>query len=584
MKNPAFFFFLIVPFLLFSQNKYDYNWTLGAGVINIHLGYTFGGTMLNFNRYPVETSLHSFATEDPYATISDKNGNLVAFTDGCLIANRNHELMLNGDSLNPGRTYNSYCSPPPFFYPGLQTNTFVPKPGDDSLYYLFHVRNDDKYRMPMDLFYSEIDVRGDNGNGEVTKKNQPLVSDSLYMGAFVNACRHANGRDWWITVTRRFHSEMHVTLVTPDTIQYMGMRETGFVEVDSGFCCNQTRFTPDGSRYFRNYPGGMLILDFDRCTGTFSNPVYWDYLNGWPNASGGIAFSPSGRFLYIGHGLDIQQYDLWAPDILSSRTIVAEYDGYVAIDPTYFFHAQLAADGKIYLLTTSNNDVLHIIHYPERKGLACQVEQHGLKLRAMGSYFEPNFPNYRLGPVDGSECDTLDIDNLPAANFRWDLEDTLLPLTVTFTDLSSYEPASWHWDFGDPASGMANMSQDTSPVHLFTAAGTYEICLTICNDFACDTLCREVTVELPKVNSSDIEQGMGMRIYPNPAGDILHIQSIDFPVEFFEIYDAQGRVVFSGTLAGNHATVEMSRFPPGGYYLRGKAGAQVWQGKFVKGW
>ncbi|MBK8966601.1 MAG: hypothetical protein IPM36_07930 [Lewinellaceae bacterium] len=58
----------------------------------------------------------------------------------------------------------------------------------------------------------------------------------------------------------------------------------------------------------------------------------------------------------------------------------------------------------------------------------------------------PNFPNYRLGPLDGSPCDTLGLDNLPAAHFRWEFWDTLTPLNVSFTDLSIYEPATWQWD------------------------------------------------------------------------------------------------------------------------------------------
>jgi hypothetical protein len=36
----------------------------------------------------------------------------------------------------------------------------------------------------------------DNGLGAVVSKNNILFSDSLTMNLF--ACRHANGRDWWL--------------------------------------------------------------------------------------------------------------------------------------------------------------------------------------------------------------------------------------------------------------------------------------------------------------------------------------------------------------------------------------------------
>ena len=49
----------------------------------------------------------------------------------------------------------------------------------------------------MNLLYSEIDASGDNGNGAVISKNKAVFSDSILLGQFVTAVRHANGRDWW---------------------------------------------------------------------------------------------------------------------------------------------------------------------------------------------------------------------------------------------------------------------------------------------------------------------------------------------------------------------------------------------------
>jgi len=86
------------------------------------------------------------------------------------------------------------------------------------------------------------------------------------------------------------------------------------------------------------------------------------------------------------------------------------------------------------------------------------------------------------------------LNNLPVAHFRWKQEDTLSPLQVNFSDLSYFEPNTWLWDFGDPASGAANMSQDTSPLHLYTAPGNYTVCLTVCNANANDTECKVLEI------------------------------------------------------------------------------------------
>lgn len=60
-----------------------------------------------------------------------------------------------------------------------------------------------------------------------------------------------------------------------------------------------------------------------------------------------------------------------------------------------------------------------------------------------------------------------------------------------FTDLSTHLPntsvASWQWDFGDPASGAANLSTLPNPVHLFSAPGDYTVQLTVTDGSGCSS-------------------------------------------------------------------------------------------------
>ena len=66
------------------------------------------------------------------------------------------------------------------------------------------------------------------------------------------------------------------------------------------------------------------------------------------------------------------------------------------------------------------------------------------------------------------------------------------PLVANFSDTSVGAPASWAWDFGDGAT-----STDQSPSHRYTAAGTYDVSLTVTSDAGSDsvTLAALVTVE-----------------------------------------------------------------------------------------
>jgi hypothetical protein len=93
---------------------------------------------------------------------------------------------------------------------------------------------------------------------------------------------------------------------------------------------------------------------------------------------------------------------------------VANYDGFISGFPptccgTTFMHAYLAANGKIYLTSGNGVQHLHEINYPDSAGLACDVQQHAINLGVWHFRSVPNHPNYNLGPVVASICDTLNI-------------------------------------------------------------------------------------------------------------------------------------------------------------------------------
>lgn len=61
-------------------------------------------------------------------------------------------------------------------------------------------------------------------------------------------------------------------------------------------------------------------------------------------------------------------------------------------------------------------------------------------------------------------------------DFESDVREGAAPLTVTFTDLSTNNPSTWHWDFGD-----GTTSDEQHPVHTFAGPGTYTVTLTVHN-------------------------------------------------------------------------------------------------------
>ncbi|UCG61522.1 MAG: S8 family serine peptidase [Candidatus Zixiibacteriota bacterium] len=71
----------------------------------------------------------------------------------------------------------------------------------------------------------------------------------------------------------------------------------------------------------------------------------------------------------------------------------------------------------------------------------------------------------------------------PVANFSGTPTYGLAPLEVSFTDLSSCEPTSWEWDFGDGSP----VSYEENPTHTYTVADVYTVTLTVSNAYGEDT-------------------------------------------------------------------------------------------------
>ena len=141
-------------------------------------------------------------------------------------------------------------------------------------------------------------------------------------------------------------------------------------------------------------------------SGDLSNPVAISVVDG-NLVPTGCAFSPSGQYLYICTNEHVYQFDTYAADINASKIIVATYDGYVSGLHSTFFMMQLAPDHKIYISTWEGTDVMHVINDPDSSGLSCNLVQHQLRLPSFNSQGLPNLPNYDLGSMIGSVCDSL---------------------------------------------------------------------------------------------------------------------------------------------------------------------------------
>lgn len=304
--------------------------------------------------------------------------------------------------------------------PDFQNVLVLPK--KNSEYYLFYQSQSDfalanDYWVYTDnLYYSVVDMQQQNGKGDVVRK-RVLVNNNRFMDGKMTACQHANGRDWWL-VQRRYNTNGYfIYLVTSEDVTFQREQFIGAVSQEPD-AIGQSAFSPDGSKYASiTGKSKLILLDFDRCEGIFSNPksvsIPVDTFSFYGNTKiigaggNGLCFSPNNRFIYVNSLYILRQYDLLESPIDSSEEVIffwTDSNEYLG----QFNQMQLGPNGKLYIapyqgITKAYNE----IHNPNEKGLACNFEKFGQPIATINADKIPNLVHYRMGALVGSACDTL---------------------------------------------------------------------------------------------------------------------------------------------------------------------------------
>jgi hypothetical protein len=343
------------------------------------------------------------------ASMAAENGALKFYTNGYWIANALEDTMQNGSRLHRGIASSNSENP------NTQAALILPFPGDSNKFYVFHYWGDviTAYTiLPLKAYYTVVDMSLNNGLGAVISKNNIAINDTLSEYGLLTACKHANGRDWWLIAPKYHSNKYHVCLITPAGVQAMPDQAVGTPPSGWYQGYSQAVFSPDGTKYAR-FDGidHLHLYNFDRCDGTLSNDNHISFPADTFYA-GGVSFSPNSSKLYVSASDYLLQFDLTQTNIAASCDTVATYDGYYDTSfafPTRFYLHQIAPDGKIYINTPSGTRYLHVINNPDSAGNACNVIQHGIRLKTFNAFSIPNHPNYYLGADSGSVCDTLQL-------------------------------------------------------------------------------------------------------------------------------------------------------------------------------
>lgn len=322
------------------------------------------------------------------ASIADANGRLLFYTDGLNVWNNKHQLMPNGTGLL-GNTSSS------------QSALIVPHPSNPILYYIFTVDAADLVGVADGFRYSIVDLSLDNGYGDITIKNELLLTNPTEK---VAAVKHCNNKDVWVVAHDWNTADFYIYKITEDGfnpiphIQTIGMNHTGG-SLNTGNMAGYLKFSSDGSRMavvIRD-ASAIEIFDFDTYTGLISNPIrLQDPDWGWTY---GVEFSPDGQLLYASTLLSsakVLQFDLTAGNAAAIKA-----SEFVVASKPNFGTLQLALDQKIYIVSY-NSQSMGAIQTPNLLGINCQYQDSVLDLSPnqsvlglpnfIQSYFSEEFP------------------------------------------------------------------------------------------------------------------------------------------------------------------------------------------------
>ncbi len=130
---------------------------------------------------PQVLSVSALATDEGCTSISDSAGNLLFYTDGSYIWNKNHQVMTNGSGLKGNLS-------------STQSSIVVKKPNSYNLYYVFTL---DDYVGTDGFQYNIIDINKQSGLGEVVTKNVYLTNGLTEKISFARSC---DNNSYWIVV------------------------------------------------------------------------------------------------------------------------------------------------------------------------------------------------------------------------------------------------------------------------------------------------------------------------------------------------------------------------------------------------
>ena len=360
---------------IFAQKEY-YNW---------YFGYRLG---LDFNpdgENPKKLNNGGMHALEGCSTISDSDGNLLFYSNGESVWNKEHQIMDNGDNL--GGHYSS-----------TQACLIAKQPGNNKLYYIFTTGGYEN--LSMKLHYSIVDMDKNNGLGSVISKKNLLYESTTEKLAGI---RHRNGNDIWIIARELGVNNFKVYFLDSTGLSYSHDNQAGIQinKIDNGSLEGYMKFSHDAKMLAmtNRIIGCLEIFSFNNENGMIEDSLQ---ICGPELGSGlyGLEFSFDCSKLYVSSFCYDEEIDdegklyqinlnAGSPDEIRQSVIVLYPNNNNDLKMAAL---QMGPDKKIYMAEHGNYNI-SVIDKPNNSSYLCDFRLRDIKMENTGNPFYglPNF-------------------------------------------------------------------------------------------------------------------------------------------------------------------------------------------------
>jgi len=344
-------------------------------------------------------------------TITDRNNNMVGYTNGHFVWGIKGDTIDNGDSLGWTKSWEMITTKISRYKTETMHSAVVLPTSSDSLWLLFYQDfvwkyDVDNFHLPYlqefgeveliytsdHLYLAKIRMRKDGSLYILNhERDIPIVNDFLIHRSLM-AVQHANAKDFWIIAPCQHNEKAYSILVSDSIVSVRGnhyFSENNTKHIWFGLGCSRFNFSGDkivrlNYRFYdvpdfpaKAYTQYIELMGFDRCEGKVTHRISLDSFprpDGYGSKMDAI-FSKNDRYLYIS-----ERFSLVRKDLLSSSPLLVGLDTIIQYNrkPTswaeFYSFDDFAVlnyfpDGRIWMHGDDRTNYFHLINQPDQDNI-----------------------------------------------------------------------------------------------------------------------------------------------------------------------------------------------------------------------